>query len=138
MQPLVVDTGRGKLSTSIDLRQSSGRETLAALLRGADVFVQGYRPGAIAAFGFGPQEVAHMRPGIVYVSLCAYSHEGAWAGRRGFDSLVQSERLQCRRSGSFRRKRAETSAGTGARPRHGLPDGVRRHLGAGATRRARR
>jgi len=90
MQPLVVDTGRGKLSTSIDLRQSSGRETLAALLRGADVFVQGYRPGAIAAFGFGPQEVAHMRPGIVYVSLCAYSHEGAWAGRRGFDSLVQT------------------------------------------------
>jgi crotonobetainyl-CoA:carnitine CoA-transferase CaiB-like acyl-CoA transferase len=90
MQPLVVDTGRGKLSTSIDLRQSSGRETLAALLRGADVFVQGYRPGAIAAFGFGPQEVAHMRPGIVYVSLCAYGHEGPWAGRRGFDSLVQT------------------------------------------------
>src|SRR6516225_7600982 len=40
MQPLVIDTGRGKLSTSIDLRQSSGREILAALLREADVFVQ--------------------------------------------------------------------------------------------------
>ena len=59
-------------------------------MREADVFVQGYRPGAIAAFGFGPQDVARMRPGIVYVSLCAYSHEGAWAGRRGFDSLVQT------------------------------------------------
>ena len=51
MQPLVVDTGRGKLSASIDLRQTSGREALASLLRDADVFVQGYRPGAIAAFG---------------------------------------------------------------------------------------
>jgi len=60
------------------------------LLRDADVFVQGYRPGAIAAFGFGPQEVARIRPGIVYVSLCAYGHEGAWASRRGFDSLVQT------------------------------------------------
>src|SRR5262245_16873368 len=90
MQPLVIDTGRGKLSTSIDLRQGRGRETLAALLRGADVFVQGYRPGAIAAFGFGPQDVARIRPGIVYVSLCAYGHEGPWAGRRGFDSLVQT------------------------------------------------
>ncbi len=90
MQPLVIDTGRGKLSTSIDLRQSSGRETLAALLREADVFVQGYRPSAIAAFGFGPQEAARIRPGIVYVSLCAYGHEGPWAGRRGFDSLVQT------------------------------------------------
>jgi crotonobetainyl-CoA:carnitine CoA-transferase CaiB-like acyl-CoA transferase len=90
MHPLVIDTGRGKLSTSIDLRLASGREALTALLRDADVFVQGYRPGAIAAFGFGPQEAARIRPGIVYVSLCAYGHDGPWASRRGFDSLVQT------------------------------------------------
>ncbi len=90
MLPLVIDTGRGKLSTSIDLRETSGRDMLAALVREADIFVQGYRPGAIAAFGFGPQEVAKIRPGIVYVSLCAYGHEGPWAQRRGFDSLVQT------------------------------------------------
>ena len=90
MLPLVIDTGRGKLSTSLDLREASARETLTGLVRDADVFVQGYRPGAIAAHGFGPQEIAKLRPGIVYVSLCAYSHEGPWAKRRGFDSLVQT------------------------------------------------
>jgi crotonobetainyl-CoA:carnitine CoA-transferase CaiB-like acyl-CoA transferase len=90
MRPLVIDTGRGKLSTSIDLRQASGRDTLAALVRDADVFVQGYRPGAVAGFGFGPQDVAKIRPGIVYVSLCAYGQAGPWAARRGFDSLVQT------------------------------------------------
>jgi crotonobetainyl-CoA:carnitine CoA-transferase CaiB-like acyl-CoA transferase len=90
MLPLIIDTGRGKLSTSIDLREASRRETLAALLRDADIFVQGYRPGAIAAFGFGPQEAAKIRPGIVYVSLCAYGDDGPWSGRRGFDSLVQT------------------------------------------------
>ncbi len=90
MLPLVMDTGRGKLSTSIDLREASGREMLAALVPAADVFVQGYRPGAIAAHGFAPQDVARMRPGIVYASLCAYGHEGPWAQRRGFDSLVQT------------------------------------------------
>jgi crotonobetainyl-CoA:carnitine CoA-transferase CaiB-like acyl-CoA transferase len=90
MLPLVIDTGRGKLSAATDLREASGRETLAALVREADVFVQGYRPGAIAARGFGPEEVAKIRPGIVYVSLCAYGHEGPWARRRGFDSLVQT------------------------------------------------
>jgi crotonobetainyl-CoA:carnitine CoA-transferase CaiB-like acyl-CoA transferase len=90
MQPLVIDNGRGKLSTAIDLRDTAGRATLTGLLRDADVFVQGYRPGAIAARGFGPQEAARRRPGIVYVSLCAYSHEGPWAQRRGFDSLVQN------------------------------------------------
>ena len=90
MLPLVIDTGRGKLSAAIDLRDASGRKTLTALLRDADIFVQGYRPGAIAARGFGPQEAARLRPGIVYASLSAYGHEGPWALRRGFDSLVQT------------------------------------------------
>ena len=90
MLPLVIDTGRGKLSTSIDLRDTSGRAMLAALVPDADIFVQGYRPGAIAAHGFSPQDVARLRPGIVYASLCAYGHEGPWAGRRGFNSLVQT------------------------------------------------
>jgi crotonobetainyl-CoA:carnitine CoA-transferase CaiB-like acyl-CoA transferase len=90
MLPLVMDTGRGKLSASLDLRDKSARETLAELVRDADVFVQGYRPGAIAAHGFSPQEVARINPGIVYVSLCAYGQEGPWANRRGFDSLVQT------------------------------------------------
>jgi crotonobetainyl-CoA:carnitine CoA-transferase CaiB-like acyl-CoA transferase len=90
MLPLVIDTGRGKLSTQIDLRQPSGRETLAGLAREADIFIQGYRPGAVAAHGFGPEEIARLRPGIVYASLSAYGHEGPWALRRGFDSLVQT------------------------------------------------
>jgi len=90
MEPLVIDNGRGKRSTAIDLRDTAGRATLTSLLRDADVFVQGYRPGAIAARGFGPQDAARSRPGIVYVSLSAYGHEGPWAQRRGFDSLVQN------------------------------------------------
>ncbi|MGA8696609.1 MAG: CoA transferase [Xanthobacteraceae bacterium] len=90
MLPLVIDTGRGKLSTQIDLRQPDGQETLAALVREADVFIQGYRPGAVAAHGFGPEELARLRPGIVYASLSAYGHDGPWAPRRGFDSLVQT------------------------------------------------
>jgi crotonobetainyl-CoA:carnitine CoA-transferase CaiB-like acyl-CoA transferase len=90
IEPLVIDTGRGKLSCRIDLRDTVGQSTLRALLRDTDVFIQGYRPGALQSLGFGPEEVAQLRPGIVYVSLSAYSHVGPWAGRRGFDSLVQT------------------------------------------------
>src|SRR5262249_18545681 len=90
MGPLVIDNGRGKLSTFIDLRQPGGREPLGTLLRDADVFIQGYRPGAVHALGFGPEQAARVRPGIVYVSLCAYGQDGPWANRRGFDSLVQN------------------------------------------------
>ena len=90
IEPLVIDTGRGKLSCQIDLRETAGRSMLCALLEDTDIFVQGYRPGALQSLGFGPEQVAQLRPGIVYVSLSAYSHVGPWADRRGFDSLVQT------------------------------------------------
>jgi crotonobetainyl-CoA:carnitine CoA-transferase CaiB-like acyl-CoA transferase len=90
MLPLVIDSGRGKLSAAIDLRDADGRRALSALARDADVFVQSYRPGALAARGFGPDDIAGLQPGIVYASLCAYGYDGPWALRRGFDSLVQT------------------------------------------------
>ena len=86
----IADTSRGKLSAHVDLRTDSGRDTLRALLRDAHVMVQGYRPGTLAAHGFGPAEAAALRPGLVYVSLSAYGDSGPWGGRRGFDSLVQT------------------------------------------------
>ena len=87
---LDVDTGRGKLSAAIDLRATDDRDWLRGLAREAHVFVQGYRPGGLAAKGFSPEALAEMRPGIVVVSLSAYGHDGPWANRRGFDSLVQN------------------------------------------------
>jgi crotonobetainyl-CoA:carnitine CoA-transferase CaiB-like acyl-CoA transferase len=87
---LTIDTGRGKLSTFIELKSDAGRATLRELLSQADIFSQGYRPQAIAALGFSAEEAARISPGIVYVTLSAYGHSGPWAGRRGFDSLVQT------------------------------------------------
>lgn len=88
--PLVMETGLGKRACSLDLRADSGREAFDALLREADVMVQGYRPGGLDALGLSPEAAARKRPGLVYVSLSAYGQDGPWAGRRGFDSLVQT------------------------------------------------
>ncbi|HEY2022995.1 CoA transferase [Paraburkholderia sp.] len=107
--PLVIDNGRGKRSALVDLRDAAGCDTLRSVARDADVFLQAYRPGALAARGFGPEELARLRPGIVYVSVCAYGHSGPWAQRRGFDSLVQSA------SGIAW---AERAAAGGGGPRH--------------------
>jgi hypothetical protein len=87
---LTIDTGRGKLSTFIDLKRDEGRNKLKELLTEADIFSQGYRPQALANLGFSPEEAARINPGIVCVSLSAYGHIGPWANRRGFDSLVQT------------------------------------------------
>ena len=86
----IIETSRGKLSTHIDLASEAGRASLHSLLSDARVMVQGYRPGGLAARGFGPDDAARIRPGIVYISLSAYGHTGPWAERRGFDSLVQT------------------------------------------------
>jgi crotonobetainyl-CoA:carnitine CoA-transferase CaiB-like acyl-CoA transferase len=85
-----LDTGHGKLSAELDLRTSGDADILRALVRNADVFSQGYRPGTLAARGLSPEELTAIRPGLVYVSLCAFSHAGPWASRRGFDTVVQT------------------------------------------------
>jgi crotonobetainyl-CoA:carnitine CoA-transferase CaiB-like acyl-CoA transferase len=84
------DTGHGKLSAHLDLRQPKDLEILHGLSREADVFSQGYRPGTLGNRGLSPEALAQLRPGIVYVSLCAFSHVGPWASRRGFDTVVQT------------------------------------------------
>ncbi len=88
--PLVMDTGQGKLSTYLDLRQAADKTTLNNLIKTADVFSQSYRPGAMDEMGYSPRALAKLRPGIIYVSLSAYSHVGPWANKHGYDSLVQS------------------------------------------------
>jgi len=95
------DTGHGKLSTYLDLREPKNVEILRDLAHECDVFVQGYRPGTLAARGFSPEELVKLRPGIVYVSLSAFSHVGPWSSRRGFDTVVQSVSGIAWRQGEF-------------------------------------
>ena len=85
-----MDTGHGKLSAHLDLREARDREALLGLVREADVFSQGYRPGTLAERGLSPKELAQLRPGLVYVSLSAFGRVGPWAGRRGFDTVIQT------------------------------------------------
>jgi crotonobetainyl-CoA:carnitine CoA-transferase CaiB-like acyl-CoA transferase len=87
---MMMDTGHGKRSCVLDLTTGTDRQRLRSLIGAADIFVQGYRPGAVARLGFSPEDVVDLRPGIIYVTLSAFSHEGPWQGRRGFDSVVQS------------------------------------------------
>ncbi|WP_035847404.1 CoA transferase [Kitasatospora azatica] len=80
------DTGFGKRSTLLDLDLPADLDTLRQLAEAADVVVTGYRPGALDRYGLTPEEL----PGTVLVQLCAWGWTGPWAGRRGFDSLVQA------------------------------------------------
>ena len=48
----------GKRSIALDLKQQTGRDVLWRLIQGADIFVQGFRPGVIDRLGFGYDIVA--------------------------------------------------------------------------------
>nr|WP_179797845.1 CoA transferase [Actinomycetospora corticicola] len=81
-----LDTGLGKRTTVLDASDPRLRE----LAESADVVVTGYRPGALDRFGLAPEDLLARRPGLVVVRLDAWGWTGPWAGRRGFDSIVQA------------------------------------------------
>jgi len=81
----VQDIHVGFRSAFMDLKQKSYSDKAVELLRGADVMVENYRGTKIADFGFSPEEVAQIRPGIVYTSIRGFGHEGPWADRGAFD-----------------------------------------------------
>jgi crotonobetainyl-CoA:carnitine CoA-transferase CaiB-like acyl-CoA transferase len=90
-----MDTGHGKRQAWLDLNDKAQADTLRHLIRDADVFSQGYQLGSLAKRGFGPEDVAYLRPGIVYVSENAFGHEGPWARRPGWEQLAQATTGVC-------------------------------------------
>ncbi|MGW6686183.1 CoA transferase [Streptomyces sp. NPDC054961] len=84
------DTGFGKRSALLDLRDAADRAVFEGLLDEADVVVTGYRPGALERYGLGADDLLAKRPGLVVAQLCAWGWRGPWSDRRGFDSLVQA------------------------------------------------
>ncbi|PWY67512.1 CoA-transferase family III [Aspergillus heteromorphus CBS 117.55] len=84
--------GCGKRTIQLDLNNRLDHTALRELLEGADVFIQGYRPGSMAARGLSPEAIAKQRQdrGIICANMSAYGPDGPWSQRRGFDSLVQT------------------------------------------------
>ena len=111
----------------LDLGGGRRQRRFLALLSEADVIIHGYRPDALERLGLGAETRRSARPGLIDVSLDAYGWTGPWAGRRGFDSLVQ---MSCgiADEGMRRRRRRhpEAAAGSGARSCDGIFDGRRR------------
>jgi crotonobetainyl-CoA:carnitine CoA-transferase CaiB-like acyl-CoA transferase len=107
-----LDTGHGKRSAFLDLVKPADAEMLRRLVRDAHIFVDSYRPGALAKHGFTPAALAHIARGITYVSISCYGHEGLWAERRGWEQLAQSATGIAHEQGAF------------TAPRKGLRDPV--------------
>lgn len=96
----VRDTSHGKRSCFLDLKTPEDAARFAELVREADVVVNGFRPGALAALGFGMEELARLRPGIIQVSVSCYGSGGPFADRAGWEQVAQAVTGICETQGA--------------------------------------
>ena len=80
----------GKRAIALDLKQEDGQAILWRLIRGADVFVQGFRPGVIDRLGFGYGTVSEREPRIIYLSVSGFGQIGPLAERPAMDPILQA------------------------------------------------
>lgn len=81
----IPELARGKRQISLDLRSAAGQRALHALVETADVFVEGFRPGAAARIGAGYEQLAQINPRLIYCSLTGYGQSGPRAQEAGHD-----------------------------------------------------
>jgi crotonobetainyl-CoA:carnitine CoA-transferase CaiB-like acyl-CoA transferase len=91
LTPYFSPNNRGKKSVRLDLSKAEGSSALRRLIKGADVVVQGMRPGTMERHGLGPTQVAEINPRCVYVSISAYGGGSELEDRPGIDMIVQAE-----------------------------------------------
>ncbi|MDM7957492.1 CaiB/BaiF CoA-transferase family protein [Blastomonas sp.] len=81
---------RGKRTQVLDLKSDAGRARLTELIRTADVFVEGFRPGVMQRLGFDYASASALNPRIVYCSVSAFGQSGPLAHHPAHDLAVQA------------------------------------------------
>jgi CoA:oxalate CoA-transferase len=85
-----VQYNSGKRSLGLNLYSETGKEILRDLIKVSDIFIQNFRPGAIAEMGFSYDVLKALNPKIVMVNISAYGQFGPYRDRVGFDMLGQA------------------------------------------------
>lgn len=125
---LELDTGWGKTRLAVDLRDHGDRAEFDEEVRRADVLLDGFRPGALAALGYDDQHLRRLRPDLIIGHLSAFGADGPLGGTRGFDSVVQVA------TGIAHRVGFDPERGPSALPAQALDHGAGHLLASGVVR----
>lgn len=85
-----LNMNRNKRSICLDLKQERAKQALRTLIETADVLVHNMRPQAIARLGFAYEDVAAIKPDIIYCGCYGFSQDGPYADRPAYDDLIQA------------------------------------------------
>ncbi|HYX03588.1 MAG TPA: CoA transferase, partial [Reyranella sp.] len=80
----------GKRSIAVDLKAEAGKQVVWRLLKGADIFLEGFRPGVIKRLGFDYESVASREPRLLYLSISGFGQTGPLAERPAMDPVLQA------------------------------------------------
>lgn len=81
---------RGKESIAIDFQDPRGRQIILDLARKADILIENYKVGGLAAYGLDYDSVSAVNPAIVYCSISGYGQTGPYAKKPGYDFVIQA------------------------------------------------
>jgi crotonobetainyl-CoA:carnitine CoA-transferase CaiB-like acyl-CoA transferase len=81
---------RGKKSICLDMRADRGKEIFAALVRKSDIVLENFRPGTMAAMGFGYKALKALKHDIILVSVSGFGQFGPYRDLPAFDPLGQA------------------------------------------------
>jgi crotonobetainyl-CoA:carnitine CoA-transferase CaiB-like acyl-CoA transferase len=82
--------GANKRCLTLDLKDPRGRDILKRLVAGADVLVENFRSGAMAALGLGYADLRAINPRLVYCSMTGFGQEGPKAEHNAYDCVIQA------------------------------------------------
>ncbi|EAQ05807.1 CaiB/BaiF CoA transferase family protein [Yoonia vestfoldensis] len=80
---------RNKKSVSIDISTELGQQQVRALARSADVVVENFKPGGLAKYGLGPDDLLTRQPGLIYCSISGFGQTGPNRDKPGYDLMAQ-------------------------------------------------
>ena len=80
---------RNKKSITLDLRRPAGQQVLRDLAAGADLLVEGFRPGTLERWGLGPEDLAAVNPGLVLLRVSGFGQTGPYRDRPGFGTVAE-------------------------------------------------
>jgi crotonobetainyl-CoA:carnitine CoA-transferase CaiB-like acyl-CoA transferase len=82
-------TNRGKRSVTADFEKREDLELARRLAREADVIIENYKVGGLKKYGLDYRSLATVNPGLVYCSITGFGQDGPYAGRAGYDFIIQ-------------------------------------------------
>jgi crotonobetainyl-CoA:carnitine CoA-transferase CaiB-like acyl-CoA transferase len=83
-------TNRGKKSLALDISKPEGQAIVRRLAAVSDILIENYKLGGLAAYGLGYDDLKAVNPGLIYCSITGFGQTGPFAGRAGYDFLIQA------------------------------------------------